>query len=109
MRSKLGGSVSEPGSEFRYSSLGMLILERTIEAATGKDFAILLHERILEPLKLKSTGYVYAGNATDQVLPLTKGTFQYSEIGGRIFRVDWLPVFLTSTFMEMRPLPVFSS
>jgi len=75
--------VTEPGSEFRYSNLGMLILERTLEAATGQDLAVLLQERILDPLGLTSTGYVYAGSASDRVLPLTKGQFHYPLNGTR--------------------------
>lgn len=75
--------ISAPGSEFRYSNLGMSILERTLEAATGQDLAVLLEERILDPLSLASTGYVYPGSATDSVLPLRKGQFHYPLNGTR--------------------------
>jgi len=75
--------VTEPGTAFEYSGLGMLILERTLEAATGKDMDALLNERIIEPLGLKSTGYVYDGSATDQLLPLRKDEYRYSESGKR--------------------------
>jgi CubicO group peptidase (beta-lactamase class C family) len=75
--------ITAPGTVFDYSGLGMLILERTLEAATGKDLAVLLSERILEPLGLESTGFVYAGAATDRVLPLRKDLYQYSQSGSR--------------------------
>jgi CubicO group peptidase (beta-lactamase class C family) len=75
--------ISKPGTEFQYSNLGMLILERALEAATGKDFEALLNERIIEPLGLESTGYVYAGSATDRVLPPKKDLFHYSQSGHR--------------------------
>jgi CubicO group peptidase (beta-lactamase class C family) len=75
--------ITAPGTGFEYSSLGMLVLERTLEAATGKGFAVLLNERIIEPLGLESTGYVYSGSATDQVLPLKKDLFHYSQSGRR--------------------------
>jgi CubicO group peptidase (beta-lactamase class C family) len=75
--------ITTPGTAFEYSNLGMLILERTLEAASGRDFAVLLHERIIDPLGLEATGYVYAGSATDKVLPLRKDLFQYSQNGGR--------------------------
>ena len=39
--------ITEPGVAFKYSGLGMLILERTLEAATGKDFDALLNESSL--------------------------------------------------------------
>lgn len=75
--------ITEPGEAFQYSGLGMLILERTLEAATGKDLEDVLNERIIEPLGLNSTGYVYDGSATDEVLPLLNDQYRYSEIGKR--------------------------
>jgi CubicO group peptidase (beta-lactamase class C family) len=75
--------ITVPGTGFKYSGLGMLILERTLEAATGKDLDTLLNERIIEPLGLESTGYVYPGSATDQELPLKKSLFHYSQSGRR--------------------------
>jgi CubicO group peptidase (beta-lactamase class C family) len=75
--------ISEPGMEFQYSGLGMLVLERTLEAATGRDLADLLRDRVTAPLGLSSTGYVYPGSGTDGLLPLLIGQFQYSMPGGR--------------------------
>jgi CubicO group peptidase (beta-lactamase class C family) len=75
--------VTEPGKDFKYSGLGMLILERALEAATGKDMDTLLNERIIRPLRLGSTGYVYPGSADDKVLPLKKDLFHYSQNGKR--------------------------
>ncbi len=75
--------ITTPGTGFKYSNLGMLILERTLEAASGKDLDTLLNERIIESLGLESTGYVYPGSATDQVLPLKKDLFHYSQSGRR--------------------------
>ena len=75
--------ISEPGVGFKYSGLGMLILERTLEAASGKDLAVLLNERVIQPLDLESTGYVYPGTATEDVLPLKKDFFHYSQNGKR--------------------------
>jgi CubicO group peptidase (beta-lactamase class C family) len=42
-----------------------------------------LNERIIEPLGLESTGYVYPGSATDVVLPLRKDLYHYSQNGRR--------------------------
>jgi CubicO group peptidase (beta-lactamase class C family) len=75
--------ITKPGDAFEYSGLGMLILERTLEAATGKDLDVLLNERIIEPLGLESTGYVYDGSDTEQVLPLLKDQYRFSENGKR--------------------------
>ena len=75
--------ITEPGKDFKYSGLGMMILERVLEAATGKDVDTLLNERIIAPLGLESTGYVYAGSATEAVLPLKDEYFHYSQNGKR--------------------------
>ena len=75
--------ITAPGTGFKYSSLGMLILERTLEAASGKDLEILLKDKIINPLRLESTAYVYPGSATDQVLPLKEDLFHYSQSGKR--------------------------
>jgi CubicO group peptidase (beta-lactamase class C family) len=65
------------------AAVGMLILERTLEAASGKDMDALLNARVIEPLGLESTGYVYPGSATDRVLPLKKELFWFSRNGRR--------------------------
>lgn len=75
--------ITKPGKDFKYSGLGMLILERTLEAATGKDFDALLNERVIAPLDLESTGYVYDGQETEQVMPLKKDAYHYSQDGKR--------------------------
>jgi len=75
--------ITKPGTSFQYSGLGMLILERTLEAATGKDFDVLLNERVTGPLSLESTGFVYDGQETEQVLPLKKDSYHYSLSGKR--------------------------
>ena len=75
--------ITGPGKDFKYSGLGMLILERTIEAATGRDFDVLVNEIIIKPLGLKSTGYVYPGTATARIMPLKKNIYYYSLSGKR--------------------------
>jgi len=61
---------TKPGAEFLYSGLGMHILERTIQAATGEDFAETLRKRILDPLGLKDTLYIYEYNPQLPMLPV---------------------------------------
>lgn len=61
--------VTPPGKVFNYTAQGMHILERTIEAAAGREFAELLHERILQPLRLDHTGYRYALDPEVPMLP----------------------------------------
>lgn len=50
---------TRPGEAFEYSSLGMHILERTIEAAAGRDYGELLRETVLEPFGLSSVRYLF--------------------------------------------------
>jgi CubicO group peptidase (beta-lactamase class C family) len=61
----------------------MMILERTLEAAAGEDLDPLLNTRILEPLGLSASGYVYSGTLPDEVLPLRKNEYRFSENGKR--------------------------
>lgn len=46
----------EPGSRFKYSSSGFLILGAILEKATGKSFQALLAEHILTPAGMVNTG-----------------------------------------------------
>ena len=55
----------EPGSKFSYSNSGYFILGAILEQLTGKSYETLLHERILEPLGMKDTGYDH----WDTILP----------------------------------------
>lgn len=102
--------ITAPGTGFKYSSLGMLILERTLEAASGKDLDTLLNEKIIEPLGLESTGYVYPGSATEQVLPLKKDLFHYSQSGRRAGAGLYTTARNLNTFGQfwLNPEPVFS-
>ncbi|MDQ3800571.1 MAG: beta-lactamase family protein, partial [Acidobacteriota bacterium] len=47
----------EPGSKFRYNNSGYFLLGAIIEQVTGKSYAQVLQERILDPLGMKDTGY----------------------------------------------------
>jgi CubicO group peptidase (beta-lactamase class C family) len=59
-----------PGETFRYSGLGMHVLERTVEAAAGADFEELLKARILEPMGLRDTRYLYELDPSLPMLPV---------------------------------------
>lgn len=50
----------EPGSQFRYSNSGYVVLGAVIEQVTGKPYEQVLQERILDPLGMKATGYDHA-------------------------------------------------
>lgn len=77
--------VTEPGGPFLYSSLGTHLLERSIEAATGQDYEILLKDRVLQPLGLSHTGFIYdEGNRDPHLLPIEPDSYVYSRKGHRV-------------------------
>lgn len=47
----------EPGSNYRYSNSGYLMLGHVIELVTGRPYAEVLQERILGPVGMTSSGY----------------------------------------------------
>ncbi len=49
----------EPGTRYRYSNSGMVVLGVVIEKVTGKSYKHYLAERILEPLGMHESGIVY--------------------------------------------------
>lgn len=46
-----------PGSRFRYSNSGYILLGYIIERVSGESYAAFLRENIFRPLKLNNTGY----------------------------------------------------
>lgn len=49
--------VTNPGTEFLYSNVGPNIAARVLEIVTKKGFDRLMQERILRPLKMRSTSF----------------------------------------------------
>jgi CubicO group peptidase (beta-lactamase class C family) len=47
----------KPGEKFTYSNSGYLLLGAIIEKVSGKPYEQILHEKILNPLKMNNTGY----------------------------------------------------
>lgn len=65
-RASSGESVAiavgmEPGSEWRYSGGGYLILELLVEEASGETFEAFIQRTILQPLGMTRSGYRYLG------------------------------------------------
>ena len=50
-----------PGSEYRYGNAGYSVLGAIIEEVSGKPFAKVLRERVIEPLGMRATGDMRAG------------------------------------------------
>lgn len=55
----------EPGTAFNYSNSGYFLLGAIIEKVTGKPYAQVLTENILQPLHMQDTGY----DQSDIILP----------------------------------------
>lgn len=49
--------MAEPGTEFRYSNAGYVILRLMLEEVTGQDVGDLLEERVFRPAKMRHTDY----------------------------------------------------
>lgn len=59
----------EPGTESRYSDLGMITLMLVIEKITGQDFAAFTEENIFEPLGMYDTGFRPTGSPDTDIVP----------------------------------------
>jgi CubicO group peptidase (beta-lactamase class C family) len=51
--------AEEPGRKFSYSGEGYVYLQRVVEAVTGKPFARVMREQVLDPLGMKQSSYVW--------------------------------------------------
>ena len=49
----------EPGSRFSYSGEGYYFLQRVVEKLTGKGLQRLAHERVFEPLGMRTSSYIW--------------------------------------------------
>jgi CubicO group peptidase (beta-lactamase class C family) len=47
----------EPGTAFKYSNSGYILLGEVIEAVSGQSYEAFLHKRIFGPLGMRNTGY----------------------------------------------------
>ncbi len=70
--------VNKPGAAYYYSSFGYDILGAILEEVSGKSFAELLNESIINPLGLKNTGF---GTNEFVAEALAKG-YSYHEVYG---------------------------
>jgi CubicO group peptidase (beta-lactamase class C family) len=49
--------IFEPGTETRYSDLGMILLAACLERAGGESFAALCQRYVFDPLEMEATGF----------------------------------------------------
>lgn len=59
----------EPGSRSLYSDLGFMVLKPVLEAVSGEDFGSLVRTRVVEPLRMESTGFCPAQSLRPRIAP----------------------------------------
>ncbi len=59
----------EPGTESRYSDLGMITMMLVVEQITGDSFDTYAREHIFEPLGMYATGFRRTGTADTTIVP----------------------------------------
>jgi len=64
----------EPGTESRYSGLGIITLMQIIEKQSGQDFATFCEEEIFRPLGMYSTGFRPVDQVDESIVPATDTT-----------------------------------
>lgn len=52
--------IFEPGTKSVYTNVGYMVLGAIIEKVSGEKYEDYVHNHILEPLKMKHTGFIYA-------------------------------------------------
>lgn len=69
-----------PGERYQYSNAGIILLGAILEVMSGKEYALLMNEEILQPLGLSDTG-VYVGNTVvkNQAVPYKLGPYGIEE------------------------------
>lgn len=61
----------EPGTRFRYDGVNTEVLARVIEVASGQPFDVFLRARILQPLRMRDTGFEVPVAQRDRIMALT--------------------------------------
>jgi CubicO group peptidase (beta-lactamase class C family) len=51
------GPITTPGSTYRYSNYGYIIVGRILERLTGKNFETLMQTKLFDPLDMKTCGF----------------------------------------------------
>lgn len=70
----------DPGTQYSYCNSGYILLGLIIEKVTGKSYQQVVRECILKPLKMKHTGFDFAGlNDPDKAVGYTKYTQKIHE------------------------------
>ena len=61
--------VYEPGTEYMYSDLGMILLGEILERVSGQPLEVFVQERVFEPLAMNDTLYVPSHDLLPRIPP----------------------------------------
>lgn len=91
-----GRLVTEPGKQMSYKNADYIILGKIIEKITGKSYNEVLSQRILEPLKMKQSGYL----KNRDIIPGLVTSYLYDSTG-KFYNDDpfWIDNFYSSAAM----------
>jgi teichoic acid D-alanine hydrolase len=91
-----GKLVTVPGKQMNYKNADYIILGKIIEKITGKPYEIVLQERILQPLKMNSSGYLH----NKDIVPGLVATY-LTDSTGKFYNDDpyWIENFYASGSM----------
>jgi serine-type D-Ala-D-Ala carboxypeptidase/endopeptidase len=59
----------EPGEKYEYSNLGFALLGRVLGLRAGKEYEVLLKERVLDPLGMRSTAFALTPEMASRLAP----------------------------------------
>ena len=76
----------EPGQEFRYSGEAYFYLQRVAEALSGKPFARLMREQVLEPIGMTQSSYVWLATLDSRMAAGYDGHRKRLDVQGAIGR-----------------------
>lgn len=71
-----------PGERYSYSNLGVIIAGRLLEVVTGRGYEIAMHDLVLDPLGLTSTGFANDPGILKRTVPIhvrVDGTIRLGE------------------------------
>ncbi|HJZ90112.1 MAG TPA: exo-beta-N-acetylmuramidase NamZ domain-containing protein [Gemmataceae bacterium] len=60
---------AEPGTRFRYSDVGFIVLGELVERVSGQPVSEFARKHVLEPLKMADTGYVPGDKVKERCAP----------------------------------------
>jgi len=76
--------VYEPGTETRYSDLGIILLGEILQRVSGEPFEELARRRIFEPLGLTETMYRPPAALLDRIAPTENDPWRGRVVGGEV-------------------------